>query len=284
MFMYLDNPYYESGIQGDNLMGIVEKAKIIRWQNGRAESREDPVAVESLLKVSINKDLDFNVTVTPEDIREFVYGNLITEGVIRKPSEIKSFQEMKRKNLMEVEIELENAQQGRNYGFLWNYNILASDCGNIPIPATLEEDLDKIHHRFKLDASKLTQILANIKESIGLYRDTGAFHYAILFTPELELDLSCFDISRHNAIDKAVGKAILNGIQPEERILFTTGRITSNAILKCIRARIPFILSRGACFHDAAQLAREYDLGVVGFLRSTRFNVYSGEDHIEFEN
>jgi FdhD protein len=265
-------------------MGTIENMKIIRWQSGRAETKEDKVAGEALLRVNINKELDFNITVTPEDVREFVYGNLLTEGWIKNPDDVKSLREMKGKNLMEVEVEIEETGRGNNYGVLWNYNVLASDCGNMPIPENLEEGLSKISHRFKLDASSLTHLPDKIRESTGLQRDTGAFHYAILFTPELELDVSCFDISRHNAIDKAVGKLVLKGAKPEERILFTTGRISSNAVLKCLRVGIPFILSRGACLLNAAQLAREYDLGVVGFLRSTRFNIYSGGEHIEFQD
>jgi FdhD protein len=264
-------------------MSIVEKLKIIRWQSGRAETKEDLVAGESLLRIRIDKKPDINIVITPEDIREFVYGNLFTEGWIGNLDEIRNYNEHKKKNLVEVEVELEDSGHPPKSEFPWKYNILTSDCSNIPMPDNLEEGLDRICHRFKLYASKLTQVQNKIKVSTDLYSDTGAFHYAILFTPELELDISCFDISRHNAIDKVIGKAILNRVQLEERILFTTGRITSNAVLKCLRARIPFILSRGACMLNAAQFAREYDLGVIGFLRSTRFNIYSGKNYIELQ-
>ena len=265
-------------------MSTAEKVKIVRWQNGRAETREDLAAGESLLRVRINDERELSFAITPEELREFVYGNLLAEGWIKSLDEVKDYREMKRKDLAEVGVRLEGPGLKRNAGFLWNYNVLAGDCANVPVPPALEEGLDRIRHGFRLGASQMARIQENVKELAGLYRDTGAFHYAILFTPELEPDISCHDISRHNAMDKAIGKAVLSGTRLEERVLFTTGRINSNAVLKCMRARIPFILSRGACFLNAARLAREYDLGVVGFLRSTRFNVYSGEEHIDFED
>lgn len=262
---------------------MVEKWKIVKWQNGRAEGKEDLVAEEALLRVKINKNSKFDIIVTPENIKEFIYGNLLSEGLIKSLKEIKNYNELKRKNIIEVEIEIDNFKSNKNYDILWNYNILASDCSNIPIPAGLEKGLTKIRHNFKLDATKLTNVQNKIKESSELYRATGAFHYALLLTPNLELEFYCYDISRHNAIDKVIGKAMLNGVSLEERILFTTGRITSNAVLKCLRAKIPFIISRGACLLNAIKLAKEYDLGVIGFLRGNRFNIYSGENYIELQ-
>lgn len=261
---------------------MVEKLKIVKWQNGRTETKEDLVAEEALLRIKINKNLNFDIIITPEDIKEFVYGNLLSEGLIKSLKEIKNYNELERKNIIDVEIEIDNFKNNKSYDILWNYNILASDCSNIPIPTKWEKEVAKIHHKFKLNASKLVSIQNKIKENSELYRATGAFHYALLLTPNLELEFYCYDISRHNAIDKVIGKALLKGKNLEEHILFTTGRITSNAVLKCLRAKIPFVISRGACLLNAVKLARDYELGVIGFLRVNRFNIYSGENYIEF--
>lgn len=159
---------------------------------------------------------------------------------------------------------------------------MASDCSNIAIPEHFEEGTTKIEHRFKLEAIKLIDIQAKIKNSVELFKSTGAFHYAFLFTPTLELEFGICDISRHNAVDKIIGKALLEEIDLKKRVLFTTGRITSSAILKCLRVKIPFIISRGAPLLNAVLLAKQYDLGVIGFLRGNRFNIYSGENYVEF--
>lgn len=261
---------------------MVEKLKTYKWKNKRFEVIEDLLAEEGLLQVIINKKLSFKTIVTPENIKEFVYGNAIAEGLIKNIVEIKNYIEKRKENVVEVEVELERSSrlQTRNYSTLWDYNILASDCSNIAIPEHFEEGITKIEHIFKLEAVKLIEIQAKIKNSIELFKTTGAFHYVFLFTPDLELEFSAYDISRHNAIDKIIGKALLEEIDLKKRVLFTTGRITSSAVLKCLRAKIPFIISRGACLLNAVKLAKDYDLGVIGFLRGNRFNIYSGENYV----
>lgn len=259
---------------------MVEKLVAYRWKRGCLEAVEDLLAEEGLLNVIINKKIGFKTVITPENIKEFVYGNLFSEGLIKVVTEIKEYVERKRKNVIEVEIALDSSElQSRNYSAIWNYNILASDCTSA-VPEYFEEGVTKVEHTFKLEAIKLIDTQAKIKDSIELFKTTGAFHYAFLFTPALELEFGVYDISRHNAIDKVIGKALLEEIDLRNRILFTTGRITSSAVLKCLRAKIPFIISRGACLLNAVKLARTYDLGVIGFLRGNRFNIYSGENYV----
>lgn len=261
---------------------MVENLKIVKWRNNKFETEDDFIAEEAFLRIRINKNNKFDIIVTPVDIKEFVYGICFSECLIKNQSGIKNYSELKRKNIIEVEIELENLQTKQNYNsnFLWNYNILSTDCSNIPIPDGFEEGLEKINHSFKLSAIDLLTILSKTKEKSELFRITGAFHYSFLFTPKQDIEYYSFDISRHNAIDKVIGKALLSGINLENRILFTTGRITSSAVLKCLRAKIPFIISRSAPLLNAVRLARDYDLCVIGFLRSGRFNIYSSENNV----
>ena len=78
-------------------------------------------------------------------------------------------------------------------------------------------------------------------------------------------------------MDKVVGKALLSGAILSSMALYTTGRISTDVARKCLRARIPLVISRGAPLSGAIGLARANNLGMVGFLRGGRFNVYSGE-------
>lgn len=261
---------------------MVEKVRLWRWKNGSLEVIEDRIAEEGLLRIIINKNLSSRTILTPENIKEFVYGNLVSEGLVRNITEIKGYSEWKRKDIIEVEVELDALSEPRskNYSAIWDYNILAGDCSNIAVSEHFEEGVTKIRHTFKLDAIKLIALQAKIKNNIELFKSTGAFHYAFLFTPALELEFYTYDISRHNAIDKIIGKALLEETELKERVMFTTGRITSTGVLKCLRTKIPFIISRGACLLNAIKLAKEYDLGVIGFLRGDRFNIYSGENYV----
>lgn len=109
------------------------------------------------------------------------------------------------------------------------------------------------------------------------FRLTGAYHYAFLFDPALRLVASGEDIGRHNAVDKAIGGALLAGRHLGDLVLFTTGRASAEIALKALRAGIPLVASQGAALMGAIALARRHNLGLIGFLRGRRFNLYSGE-------
>ncbi len=88
------------------------------------------------------------------------------------------------------------------------------------------------------------------------------------------------DIGRHNAVDKALGFACLNKIDPEGKILVLSGRIAAEIILKAARSRIPMVLSRSAPTYLAVELAEKLGITVVGFAREDQLNVYSGMERV----
>ncbi|NOX44280.1 MAG: hypothetical protein GXO72_00875, partial [Caldiserica bacterium] len=108
------------------------------------------------------------------------------------------------------------------------------------------------------------------------FRLTGAYHYAFLFDRELRIRAVAKDIGRHNAVDKVLGAELLGTGDFGERILFVTGRISADIALKALRAGVPLVASPGAALLGAVALARRYNLGLVGFLRGRRFNLYAG--------
>ncbi|RLG71378.1 MAG: hypothetical protein DRO11_04600, partial [Methanobacteriota archaeon] len=128
-----------------------------------------------------------------------------------------------------------------------------------------------------LSAQKLVGIQKIVFRETEEFRLTGAYHYAIIFDSSLDLVAKAKDIGRHNAVDKVVGEVLLCGGSFSDSVLFTTGRISKEIVLKCLRCGIPLLVSRGAVLLGAVSLAKRYNLGLVGFLRGQRFNIYSGE-------
>jgi len=92
-----------------------------------------------------------------------------------------------------------------------------------------------------------------------------------------ELAFICEDIGRHNAVDKAIGQALMEEKNIAEAILFTTGRIPSDMVIKAIRSRIPVIASHSAPTDEAILLARQFNLTLIGFVRGKRMNLYAGK-------
>jgi FdhD protein len=120
-----------------------------------------------------------------------------------------------------------------------------------------------------------------MRVKINSMEKTGGVHFSGLFSSDLELKHFASDIGRHNAVDKVVGKSLLTGEDFSDKILFTTGRISSDIVVKCLRIGIPMIVSKNSPLHTAITLARKYNLCLIGYLRGNRFDVFSGDDVVD---
>jgi FdhD protein len=123
-------------------------------------------------------------------------------------------------------------------------------------------------------ADQLLHLISLLEEKSVIFRRTGGVHSAALadrngFLARYE------DVGRHNAVDKTLGYALLNRVNPVDKILVLSGRIASEILLKAARSRIPLVLSRSAPTYLAVELAEKLGITVVGFARGDKLNVYS---------
>ena len=113
----------------------------------------------------------------------------------------------------------------------------------------------------------------------SLFKSTGGAHSAALCNEE-EVLIFKEDIGRHNAVDKVFGECLTKGIDTDGRILMTSGRISSEILLKSVRRRLAVVASRAAPTSLAVQFAEKAGIALVGFVRGRRMNVYSNDDRI----
>lgn len=263
----------------------MKKLTISRWQ-GHLELFEDLLAEEGFLQVNIGPELSFAAAITPEQIKPFVFGYLLSEGFIRSKDDVCEYHEYAEQvrqtpgEVIHVDLRLRELPR---VPWQRDYNIIWSECGGgadwLPLEFGLKAPKSKpgASPSPLISAEELLQIPLKIAGEIEAFKQTGAYHYAFLFDLELNLKAKAKDIGRHNAVDKVLGEELLGEGRFSERLLFTTGRITADIVLKCLRARVPLVASRAAALSRAVALARRYNLGLVGFLRGPRFNIYSGE-------
>jgi FdhD protein len=115
-----------------------------------------------------------------------------------------------------------------------------------------------------------------------LWRRTGGVHACALATPE-ELVLFAEDVGRHNAFDKVMGRALLDGVGVRDKLVLTTGRLSAEIVSKAAACRVPILASRSAVTHMGIQLARRLNITLIGFLRGRRLSVYTGYDRVAAE-
>jgi FdhD protein len=233
------------------------------------------IAEEAILHVQIN-EMGYDVIISPSEIKEFVYGNLLSEGFIKNIEDVSSYYEKRKKDLINVRLKLKTFEPS----FLRkNYNIVWTECGSVPeIQKRMGERLRPIKHGFDLKAKGILGIQKMMRDQINKLEKTGGVHFSALFDKELEMKHFSFDVGRHNAVDKVIGKNLLTEEEFGDKVLFTTGRISSDIVVKCLRARIPVVISKNSPLYTAITLARKYNVCLIGYLRGKKFEIFSGED------
>lgn len=133
----------------------------------------------------------------------------------------------------------------------------------------------------RLNGSVLRQLPAKLREAQAVFEHTGGLHASALFDMNGTLELVREDVGRHNALDKVIGAKFLEGELPlSDKVLLVSGRASFELVQKALMAGIPFMAAVGAPSSLAVDLAMEYGMTLVGFLRGDTFNIYCGEERI----
>ncbi|MEP5154512.1 formate dehydrogenase accessory sulfurtransferase FdhD [Planktotalea sp.] len=134
----------------------------------------------------------------------------------------------------------------------------------------------------ELRTSWLYALAAEINTTPSLYLSAGAIHGTVLCRADQPL-VYMEDVGRHNAVDKIAGWMMQNDAAPEDKILYTTGRLTSEMVIKCAHMGIPVLASRSGFTAWGVEIAQQVGLTLIGRLRGTRFQCLAGADRIVWD-
>ena len=143
------------------------------------------------------------------------------------------------------------------------------------------EDI-KLSDNAKLKTSWLGRLTHQINTTPSLYLEAGAIHGCVLCEEDKPL-VYMEDVGRHNAVDKIAGWMAVNKADPANKVFYTTGRLTSEMVIKTVMMGIPILVSRSGFTAWGVELARQSGLTLIGRARGKRFTVLSGEHRIEFD-
>ena len=162
---------------------------------------------------------------------------------------------------------------------------LTSGCAQGTVFGDLMEKFDEIRLPAEavLRTSWLYALTRKINTVPSLYLAAGAIHGCVLCEEDRPL-VYMEDVGRHNAIDKIAGYMHLNGIGPEGKIFYTTGRLTSEMVIKTVQMRIPILISRSGFTAWGVELARRAGLTLIGRAKGRRFVALAGENRIRFDD
>jgi FdhD protein len=162
--------------------------------------------------------------------------------------------------------------------------IQTSGCAQGTVFGDLMEEFDRIvlDPGARVRTSWLYQLTRKINTEPSLYLKAGAIHGCVLAQEDKPL-VYMEDVGRHNAVDKIAGYMVLNRIAPEDKIFYTTGRLTSEMVIKTVKMRIPILVSRSGFTAWGVELAKKAGLTLIGRARGKRFVALSGLERIVFD-
>jgi len=161
---------------------------------------------------------------------------------------------------------------------------LTSGCAQGTVYGDMMEKFDQIalDRDAVLKTSWIYALSKKINLTPSLYLEAGAIHGCVLCEEDRPL-VYMEDVGRHNAIDKIAGYMHLNAIGPEGKTFYTTGRLTSEMVIKCVQMRIPILISRSGFTASGVALARQAGLTLVGRAKGKRFIALSGQERIQYD-
>jgi FdhD protein len=239
---------------------------------------QDLVAVEEPLEIVVNgRNLAITMR-TPGNDDELAAGFLFTEGILTERDEVQRIQTGDNRVEVHTTSPLDVSSLQRNFYLTSSCGV----CGKASIDA-LETIGCEIRPQSgpKVQSQVLLSLPDKMRSTQAAFERTGGIHAAGLFDMDGNLLLTREDVGRHNAVDKLVGRAFLDGRLPlEASILMVSGRTSFELMQKSLMAGLPILAAVGAPSSLAVQVALRFGMTLVGFLRDGRFNVYSGDARI----
>jgi FdhD protein len=206
-------------------------------------------------------------------------GYLKNQGLIKKLSEIKSIQVDWDVNTVAVTT-FENRDDWKDK---LGTRIVTTGCGQGTVFGNIMEHLDELKIKsMKTKQSHLYLLLKNLNIYNDVYKNAGAVHGCALCHDTKPL-IFIEDVGRHNAVDAIAGKMWLEDISGANKIFYTTGRLTSEMIIKVAQMRIPVLLSRSGITKMGLNLAHDMNITLLSRAKSKHFLIYNGAENIEFD-
>ncbi|MBI5410014.1 MAG: formate dehydrogenase accessory sulfurtransferase FdhD [Nitrospirae bacterium] len=247
-----------------------KQKKIIKITETHNSHAEDIIAEEKRLRLSVNGKEALKLYCSPIMVRELVVGFLMTEGIIHghwcaERMTIEYGEDI----LVDIPAEGEVSLEGAT---------ITSGCvGGVTFDRKPEGKVSE--NGISIGIDKLREVFHEFQKKSDLYNQTGCIHSAAVSDGEYILTVA-EDIGRHNAVDKVIGHCILENIPLDDKILFVSGRLSSEMASKCSRWAIPVVVSRAAATALSIDIADKRGITMVGFMRGKRCNIYTHPERI----
>ncbi len=229
------------------------------------------------ITIFFNKEEIVTILCSPDQIRELTIGFLVSEGFIRARDDLYTIGHHCEENIIRVEGKPRPAQKTA-----MNRRVMSACCGKSRASFNFENDASLVsaqRSEVRVPLDEATFYANFLDQNSSLFRETGGIHNGgVGFSGEVRY--ICHDIGRHNVLDKILGRAYLLNLDLADHVLFFSGRVSSEILLKVAKMNIPILVARSAPTDLAVALAEDLNITLIGFARGDRLNIYSSPERI----
>ena len=263
----------EIKVVSGKLTDATELTPVERVTKEGKQNTEDLVTKELPLTIILNNRELATLLCSPLDLRYLAIGFILSAGLLRSKDEVEKIAVDDQKGVVRVETGEDKGPAGRLPG----KQLITSGGGRAIWGGYYPTDVPgqkKVTSRFSVPAVQVLALVRQFQRKSQIFKATGGVHSAALCDRQ---DILVFseDIGRHNAIDKILGRCILESLPTANRIMLTSGRVSSEIVLKVARMDIPILVSRSAPTDLGVRLASDLGLTLVGFARGDKMKVYT---------
>jgi FdhD protein len=254
---------------------LTERVSGVDQTGGRIETA---VTVERALTIFLNSQ-EIVTAMTINDHPEFLaLGYLLNQNML-KPDDVVNAVDYDE----DLAVVVVRTKRKTNYEKKLKKKVQTSGCAQGTVFGDLMEALENVTlPPAELRTSWLYALTQKINTTPSLYLEAGAIHGCVLAVQDRPL-IYMEDVGRHNAVDKIAGWMFKHRVSAADKIFYTTGRLTSEMVIKTVRMGIPILISRSGFTAWGVELARKANLTLIGRARGKRFIALSGEDRIVFD-
>jgi FdhD protein len=272
---------------------VTVRRRVLRIRDGAVDHRPDALAAEEPMEIRVN-GRPLTITMrTPGSDFDLAVGFLVSEGVVHAASDVSAVRYCAgatadgSNTYNVVDVALDRSVPAPDPSLERNFYTTSSCglCGKASLEAVATRSAWEVGQdplRVSLDV--LQSLPDRLRAAQQVFDSTGGLHAAGLFSATGELLCLREDVGRHNAVDKVIGDALLNGRLPlRDTVLMVSGRASFELVQKAVMAGVPMLAAVSAPSSLAVDLAEDNGLTLVGFLRGASMNVYTRPDRLGLE-
>jgi FdhD protein len=253
-------------------MPLSEQFEYNRFESGRLQPESGHVVSEALVRLHVNGRELATLMCSPHELDVLALGFLANEGVITGHADVRLVKVCP--SLACVEVWLRDANRE-----LPTHGVITSGCGGGITFADLTAGIEPLASDLRVTPRQIGRLLSALQGG----QETRGVHTAALAEGE-SLLVVAEDVGRHNTVDRIQGRCLLERIQTRERILLTTGRVSSEMLNKAARMQIPVVASRTSPTSLSVTLAVAWNITLIGYVRRDSLNIYAGQARVAEED